>query len=80
MYDQLIAHRRHFIRQQNVSYDLHGRETLQFLPVGDLLKQYGEDYELMKANMFRGEATSFKEVIERLTELQIRIKQINASA
>ncbi|MBA4259373.1 MAG: nucleotidyl transferase AbiEii/AbiGii toxin family protein [Chitinophaga sp.] len=80
LYDQLIAHRRHFIRQQNVSYDLHGRETLQFLPVGDLLQQYGEDYELMKANMFRGVTTSFKEVIERLTELQNRIKQINASA
>ena len=75
LYDQLIAHRRYYIRDANVQYDRHNRETLSFLPTTSWVASYREDYELMKENMFRGEAMDFEKMMERLSAFERRIKR-----
>lgn len=75
LYNQIIEHRKHYIRDANVQYDRHNREALSFLPTTSCVASYREDYELMKENMFRGEAMDFEKMMERLIEFERRIKK-----
>lgn len=74
LYLRIFEHRKNIIRQRNVSYDRHSQSTIQFIPPAEWIPAYKEDYEKMKLTMFRGEVPSFEEVIERLNELQMRIR------
>ena len=73
-YMQIFNHRKHIIRQRNVSYDHHGHDTISFIPPAEWIAAYKEDYEKMRLTMFRGEVAGFEKVIERLTTLQERIR------
>lgn len=70
LYERIIAHRQHYIRQTGIDYDKHGRATISFIPPNHMLNQYKSDYEKMCINMIYGQAPSFDELITKLNTLQ----------
>ena len=70
LYNRIIAHRQHFIRQSGIDYDHHGSETISFIPPIHILDAYDNDYEKMSLNMIYGKAPEFDELITTLNKLQ----------
>ncbi len=76
LYNTIIEHRKKFNHVSGVNYDNHKPEKISFVPPEDQFTDWEADYKEMKENMIYGEALPFKELIEKLRELQNRIKSI----
>jgi predicted nucleotidyltransferase component of viral defense system len=74
LYNRIIAHRQHYIRQTGINYENHGMQSISFLPPNTILERYEEDYEKMKLNMIYGKAPAFNDLIEKLRALQDKIR------
>lgn len=70
LFDRIVAHRKHYIRQTGIDYSRHGRQSLSCIPPDHLLDHYRGDYEKMTQNMIYGKAPAFTELIIRLKMLQ----------
>lgn len=74
LYNRIIAHRKHHIRQTGIDYENHGKQTISFLPPDPILERYEEDYEKMRLNMIYGKAPAFEDLIQKLKALQDKIR------
>jgi len=70
LYERIIAHRQHFIRQSGINYNNHSGETISFIPPSHILDAYKNDYEKMNLNMIYGQAPAFDKLIAKLNKLQ----------
>jgi len=59
LYEQLLEHRRHYVRLKNVDYSKMSLSGLLFLPPPKLLEVFRKDYELMLEEMIYGDAPNF---------------------
>ena len=75
LYDRIIAHRQHFIRQSGIDYKNHGKQNISFIPPSHILGQYKNDYEKMNLNMIYGPAPTFEVLIDKLSSLQKAIQK-----
>jgi len=75
LYERIIAHRQHYIRQAGIDYNNHGRATLSFIPPKHIIDAYKEDYEKMNLNMIYGDAPSFDTLVEKLNGIQHLIRK-----
>jgi hypothetical protein len=75
LYNRIIAHRQHYIRQNGIDYNNHGRATLSFIPPNHIIDAYKEDYEKMNLNMIYGDAPSFDNLVEKLNGIQHLIRK-----
>ena len=69
LYDKLIAHRTHFIRQRGIDYTKHGRVTVEFRVPEWILQQYELDYRQMLDQMIYGKPPSFVQLINSMNDL-----------
>jgi hypothetical protein len=69
LYDKLIAHRSHFIRQRGIDYSRHARNTIDFRLPEWIKGEYEKDYELMREQMIYRPAPSFAELNQGLENL-----------
>lgn len=76
LYRTIVDHRKMFTALAEVDYRNHSPDKLVFVPPPDLLPAWEADYKQMQENMIFGAVSSFKELIETLTILQIRINKI----
>lgn len=75
LYERVIAHRQHYIRQTGIDYNNHDRVTLSFIPPNHIINAYKEDYKKMKLNMIYGNAPSFDTIVEKLISIQNLIRE-----
>ncbi len=75
LYNRIIAHRQHYIRQNGIDYNNHGRATLSFIPPNHIIEAYKEDYVKMNLNMIYGDAPSFDTLVEKLNGIQNLIRK-----
>ena len=80
LYDRIIAHRQHFIRQSGIDYKNHGKQNISFIPPSHILGQYKNDYEKMNLNMIYGPAPTFEVLIDKLSSLQKAIQKSTHSS
>jgi hypothetical protein len=71
-----VSHRSKFSRISGVDFANHSPGKIAFVPPENVLPDWEADYNEMKENMIYGEALPFKELIEKLKELQSRINTI----
>jgi hypothetical protein len=71
-----VSHRSKFSRISGVDFANHSPDKIAFIPPEHVLPDWETDYNEMKENMIHGEALPFKELIEKLKELQSRINKI----
>ena len=72
LYNNIIKHRKQFTSMSGVDYATHQPETICFVPTEEVLKNWEKDYQLMQENMIYGDSLSFKELIIRIRELNLR--------
>ena len=76
LYNTIVSHRSKFSRISGVDFANHSPGKIVFVPPEHMLPDWEADYNEMKENMIYGEAPPFKELIEKLKELQSRINSI----
>lgn len=76
LYDAIVEHRRTFYALKYVDYDKHTPSIISFIPRGELISDWKKDYDSMQAHFLYGSTLSFDELLERIADLQDRIRKI----
>lgn len=74
LYFSLIAHRKAYQRISWVDYKTLSYSTISFLPPDGIISLYEDDYQTMQEQMIYGKTVPFKELIDRLKELQQKFR------
>lgn len=74
LYDAIVAHRQVFNPLRGINYAHHAKDKLNFIPPEAVIKAWEKDYQTMQESMIYGESLMFEELIERLEELQSKLK------
>ena len=76
LYDAVVEHRRTFYALKYVNYDKYSPSTISFVPRSELIPDWNKDYDNMRKHFFYGSTLSFDKLLERIAELQNRIRMI----
>ena len=77
LYRQVVEHRRTFIGLRGFDYDTLYPATLNIVPPTSIIEQWRIDYENMRMHMIYGESMSFEELINKLRDLNDRVKRLH---
>ena len=77
LYRQVVEHRRTFIGLRGFDYDTLYPATLNIVPPASIIEQWKDDYENMRMHMIYSKSVPFEELVNKLKELNDRIKQIS---
>jgi hypothetical protein len=77
LYNEIVKHRERFTSLAGVDYSTHQPQTISFVPPDSALKNWEKDYLLMQENMIYGKSLSFKELIKRIRELNVRFNSVS---
>ena len=78
LYHEIVEHRRKFYHVGYVDYDKEQPANIQIVPNEELMPAYETDYNEMKASFIYGQSLDFKEVMQKMTELQERMRNIKS--
>jgi hypothetical protein len=73
LYNNIVAHREKFNPLKGIDYATHTPQTIKIIPPDTVMKDYEGDYLEMTKIMIYGESVNFKDLLNRMTELQNRI-------
>jgi predicted nucleotidyltransferase component of viral defense system len=76
LYNTIVSHRSKFTAISGIDYAKHNPVNIKFIPPESIIKMWEADYEEMKGSMIYGQLLEFDKLINRLTELQKRINEI----
>ncbi len=76
LYDAIVEHRRTFYALKYVNYDKHSPSTISFIPRNEFISDWNKDYDNMCRHFFYGSTLPFDKLLERIIELQDRIRMI----
>ena len=76
MYNEIVAHRKAFTAWSGLDYTTHIPQTISFVPPVEIEAVLRNDYEQMKYGFIYKDAPSYEHLIERLTELQQRFRNL----
>ena len=76
LYKEIIKHRKQFTSIASIDYSKHQPDKICFVPPVEDFKNWEKDYQLMQENMIYGNSLNFKELIERIKELNIKINSL----
>ena len=74
LYAIIVEHRKNFNAIRGIDYANHIPESINIIPPEETIKEWEKDYKTMQESMFYGDTISFDKLIERITELNTRIK------
>lgn len=75
LYNTIVAQRKNLTPERGITYDQHGKATINFIPPNQVLAAWQDDYQQLVTNMISGEHLPFKKLVERLKELQERFRE-----
>lgn len=73
LYETIVKHRYRFTRVGGVNYNLHQPQTINPLPIPEIMEEWKTDYKTMQEQMIYIDSPSFEEIIDELTKLKNRI-------
>lgn len=76
LYDEIVAHRKAFTAWSGLDYNTHNPETISFVPPASIDSVLRADYDQMKYGFIYKDAPSYDYLMERLSELQNRFRDI----
>ena len=77
LYKSIVNHRRIFTKVGGVDYSLHSPKTINPVPKEKFLEAWNKDYKTMQEQMIYGDSPTFEEMIKGITELKIKMNQLN---
>lgn len=78
LYNNIVAHREKFNAIKGVDYSHHTPVKIKIIPPDSAIGAYEKDYSEMTQFMIYGDALTFAQLIQRISELQGRINAIRA--
>lgn len=77
LYRTVLEHRRKFIGLKGFNYDELYTDTLCIVPDNEIAERWQEDYKFMGEHMIYGPVPSFEELVEKMTLLNDKIRQLH---
>jgi hypothetical protein len=77
LYETIVNHRYRFAKLGGVDYNLHQPQTINIIPIPEVIALWEKDYKVMQEQMIHGTSPSFKELIEHLTIFNQKINGID---
>jgi len=77
LYNTIVKHRSKFTPISGIDYSNHSPHKINIIPPDTIIKDWEQDYEIMKQAMIFDSPLNFKELIKQLSELQLRINSVN---
>lgn len=77
LYRTVLEHRRKFIGLKGFNYDELYTDTLCIVPGNEIAERWQEDYKFMGEHMIYGPVPSFEELVEKMTLLNDKIRQLH---
>lgn len=74
LYHTIVEHRKDFNAIRGIDYTNHSPQLISILPPEETIKEWEKDYKTMQESMIYGDTISFEKLMERITELNTRIK------
>ena len=74
LYDTIVEHRKNFNTIRGIDYANHSPQFISILPPEEIIKDWEKDYRTMQESMFYGATLPFSKLMERIAELNARIK------
>ena len=75
LYETIVKHRYRFTRVGEVNYNLHQPQTINPLPIPEIIEDWKADYKTMQEQMIYVVSPSFEEIIYELTSLKNKINK-----
>lgn len=76
LYDTIVEHRRTYYALKYVDYNQHAPRFIIIIPPQSVIQDWAEDYANMQEHFIYGGSLPFKRLIERIEELQARIRKM----
>lgn len=76
--ENLIQHRRHYSRINNIDYNLMNIGNISMLPFGQHKAEIEKDYQIMQREMLYGDVPSFREIMQSVEDIQSRINALKS--
>ena len=76
LYKTIVTHRKNFNAIRGIDYANHTPKKINIIPPEETIKHWKKDYKTMQESMFYGDTLSFDKLMERITELNTRIKRM----
>jgi predicted nucleotidyltransferase component of viral defense system len=73
----IVEHRRIFIGLKDFDYSTLAPKAIKIIPPENTINDWRKDYETMRETMIYGNSLSFNKLIEKITQLNERINQID---
>jgi hypothetical protein len=78
LYSTLLHHREWYTRISWMDYETLQPAFISFLPPTEVMEAYKNDYQIMKEQMIYGEAGEFEKLIDKLIQLNNRVRKNNS--
>jgi len=76
LYNTIVEHRKNFNTIRGIDYENHKPNLINIIPPQETIKNWEKDYKTMQESMFYGSTLSFSKLMDRIAELNARIKQM----
>ncbi|HLG34381.1 MAG TPA: nucleotidyl transferase AbiEii/AbiGii toxin family protein [Bacteroidia bacterium] len=75
LYEHIVEHRRTVTPLRGIDYGNHARDKVNPIPPAEMMAAWKKDYEQMQQSMIYRESISFDKLLERISELNERIRR-----
>lgn len=79
LYQTIVKHRIRFAKLGGVNYNLHQPQTINPIPIPDVIEAWKNDYKKMQSEMIHGDSPSFEDLIISIEGIKARINSITWS-
>ncbi len=76
LYETIVNHRYRFAKLGGVDYNLHQPQSINIIPIPEMIAAWENDYKTMQEQMIHGESPSFSEMIDQLKVFTEKIHAI----
>jgi len=77
LFNSVVEHRRVYVGLKGFDYETLAPKTISIIPPENIITHWQQDYETMQGTMIYGESLPFDKLIDKIKELNKRIKYIN---
>ena len=74
LYNSIVEHRKAYYALKYVNYDLHVPSTINFTIPESVIEAWQDDYADMRRFFIYGESLEFDELMQKMRELQERVR------
>jgi Domain of unknown function (DUF1814). len=77
LYQTIVQHRYRFAKIGGVDYNLHQPQTINIIPIPEIIEAWKKDYKTMQEQMIYGESPSFSNLLKHLIAVSNVMKDID---